>query len=570
MKKNSRKLLSLLLTVIMIASLAVTALAAESFAYDGDEVTFIKEDGSGFGMFTAQEGTTAVLVGDNVVIHYVPKNTTVYNAIHWGAIDDAELTSDLAFNKDGTFDITLPKTECGKAIPIAPVKVKDGGTTKEQYYLAIPAADKLAERVELAITNNTKMFKAETAWLDGDVLVFTLSGSGYHELVKGTYEDAVAIGDDYDKWIHGSENADGKWEFRISLADGEDYIPVVAVSNSYYTKYLNGEAPLARGFFPRQLEIDREAKTLVTGDYEYTSELAVTNNVKMFKVESASLYTVGGPNSNGYKSTLILTMGSDSFDRAYVGKGSSIAEGTETIAIGEDRVFEIPVRWITTAGDPDTLVSYIGKPVIMSFHSVNKDAWYDRLFTISDEAGTLVIDEAPAIEFTDVKDTDFFYDAVMWAVAKKVTTGKTDTTFDPNGDCTRAQFVTFLWRASGSPEPTLTENPFTDVKESAYYYKAVLWAVEKGITKGKTDTTFDPDGNVTRGQAVTFQWRAAGEPASSAQSSFTDIKDGAYYYTAVLWAVENGITKGKSDTSFDPDGNCTRGQVVTFLYRQLG
>ena len=570
MKKNSRKLLSLLLTVIMIASLAVTALAAESFAYDGDEVAFIKEDGSGFGMFTAQEGTTAVLVGDNVVIHYVPKNTTVYNAIHWGAIDDAELTSDLAFNKDGTFDITLPKTECGKAIPIAPVKVKDGGTTKEQYYLAIPAADKLAERVELAVTNNTKMFKAETAWLDGDVLVFTLSGSGYHELVKGTYEEAVAIGDDYDKWIHGSENADGKWEFRMSLADGEDYIPVVAVSNSYYTKYLNGEAPLARGFFPRQLEIDREAKTLVTGDYEYTSELAVTNNVKMFKVESASLNTVGGPNSNGYKSTLILTMGSDSFDRAYVGKGSSIAEGTETIAIGEGRVFEIPVRWITTAGDPDTLVSYIGKPVIMSFHSVNKDAWYDRLFTISEEAGTLVIDEAPAIEFTDVKDTDFFYDAVMWAVAKKVTTGKTDTTFDPNGDCTRAQFVTFLWRASGSPEPALTENPFTDVKESAYYYKAVLWAVEKGITKGKTDTTFDPDGNVTRGQAVTFQWRAAGEPASSAQSSFTDIKDGAYYYTAVLWAVENGITKGKSDTSFDPDGNCTRGQVVTFLYRQLG
>ncbi|MBR4232862.1 MAG: hypothetical protein IKR95_06605, partial [Oscillospiraceae bacterium] len=163
MKKISRKLLSLLLIAVMIASLAVTALAAESFAYSGDDVAFIKEDGSAFGMFTAQDGTTAVLVDDNVVIHYVPKNTTVYNAIHWGAIDDAELTKDLAFNADGTFDITLPKTECGKAISVAPVKVKDGGTTKEQYYLAIPAAEKLGERVELAVTHNTGMFKVEKA-----------------------------------------------------------------------------------------------------------------------------------------------------------------------------------------------------------------------------------------------------------------------------------------------------------------------------------------------------------------------------------------------------------------------
>ncbi len=576
MKKTSRKLLSLLLIAVMIASLAVTALAAESFAYSGDDVAFIKEDGSAFGMFAAQDGTTAAIEGDNVVIHFVPKNTTIYNAIHWGAIDDAELTKDLAFNEDGTFDITLPKTECGKAIPVAPIKAKDGATTKDQYYLAIPAADKLggetepAERIELAITNNTKMFKFETAWLEGSDLVFTLSGSGYHELVKGTYEDAVAIGEDYDKWIHGSENADGKWQFRISLADGEDYIPVVAVSNSYYTKFLNGEAALARSFFPRQIELDREAKALVTGDYESTAELAVTNNVKMFKVEAASLNTVGGPNSNDYKSTLILTMGSDAFDRAYVGKGSDITESTETIAIGEGRVFEIPVRWITTAGDPDTLVSFIGRPVIMSFHSVNKDSWYDRQFIISEKDGTLVINEAPVITFTDVKDTDYFYDAVGWAVAKKITTGKTETTFDPNGDCTRGQFVTFLWRAAGEPEPTLTANPFADVKENDYFYKAVLWAVEKGITKGKTETAFDPNGTVTRGQAVTFQWRTAGEPASSAQSSFTDIKDGAYYFNAVLWAVEKGITKGKTETAFDPDGNCTRGQVVTFLYRQLG
>ena len=140
-----KRILSFLLVLTLLCGIfAMGALAdGDEFAYEGEEVAFIKADGSGFGMFTAQEGTTCAIEGDSVVIHFVPKNTTVYGAIHWGQITDETLSADLAFNEDGTFDILLPVTSCGKAIPVAPVKKSDGATTKDQYYLAIPAADKL-------------------------------------------------------------------------------------------------------------------------------------------------------------------------------------------------------------------------------------------------------------------------------------------------------------------------------------------------------------------------------------------------------------------------------------------
>lgn len=170
--------------------------------------------------------------------------------------------------------------------------------------------------------------------------------------------------------------------------------------------------------------------------------------------------------------------------------------------------------------------------------------------------------------FTDVDADDYFYDAVLWAVQEKITTGMTDTLFGPEESCTRAQMVTFLWRAAGEPEVKDAENPFTDVKSSDYYYDAVLWAVEQGITNGMTATTFGPEVTVTRDQTVTFLWRAAGKPlAENAQNPFTDVKEGAYYYDAVLWAVEQKITTGMSATTFGPEEDCTRGQIVTFLYR---
>lgn len=170
--------------------------------------------------------------------------------------------------------------------------------------------------------------------------------------------------------------------------------------------------------------------------------------------------------------------------------------------------------------------------------------------------------------FVDVKQGDYYYDAVQWAVGKKITSGTSATTFTPDGICTRAQTVTFLWRSQGSPKAAGAENPFTDVSKDAYYYDAVLWAVAQGITNGTSATTFSPDATVTRGQTAAFLWRVAKQPqVDQTANPFADVTQDAYYYNAVLWAVAKEITNGTSSTTFSPDQGCTRAQIVTFLWR---
>ena len=178
-------------------------------------------------------------------------------------------------------------------------------------------------------------------------------------------------------------------------------------------------------------------------------------------------------------------------------------------------------------------------------------------------------DGSASLPFTDVADDAYYADAVAWAVANNVTSGVSATSFVPNASCTRGQMVTFLWRAAGSPEPKSTTTAFTDVKSGAYYEKAVAWAVENNVTTGTSSTTFSPDASVTRAQAVTFQWRANASPAAASASSFTDVAASAYYASAVNWAVENNVTNGTSTATFSPNADCTRAQIVTFLYRAM-
>ena len=172
-------------------------------------------------------------------------------------------------------------------------------------------------------------------------------------------------------------------------------------------------------------------------------------------------------------------------------------------------------------------------------------------------------------EFEDVSEpARYYYEPVYWALDKGITTGTSTTRFSPNEGATRAQVVTFLWRAAGEPKPETKETPFEDVTEGRYYYDAVLWAVEKEITKGTTPTTFRPDQTCTRGQIVAFLYRYYGEPElEDVENPFEDVAETAYYHDAVLWAVENGITNGTTPTTFRPDQTCTRAQIVTFLYR---
>lgn len=178
-------------------------------------------------------------------------------------------------------------------------------------------------------------------------------------------------------------------------------------------------------------------------------------------------------------------------------------------------------------------------------------------------------DITPLVNFTDVPAGAYYADAVKWAVAEGITSGTSPTTFSPNNGCTRAQMVTFLWRAAGSPEPESDYEPFRDVPKDAYCRKAVLWAAGEGITSGTSPTTFSPNATVTRAQTVTFLWRWEGEPEADQRSGFRDVPAGQYYSQAVSWAVEAGITNGTGTTTFSPGQTCTRAQIVTFLWRDM-
>jgi hypothetical protein len=185
--------------------------------------------------------------------------------------------------------------------------------------------------------------------------------------------------------------------------------------------------------------------------------------------------------------------------------------------------------------------------------------------------GTVAIKIGQTMNFIDVKTTDYFYNSVKWAVGKNITNGTSSTTFSPYKSCTRAEIVTFLWRAAGSPEPTITRNPFRDVNAVTHssYYKAILWASQKGITSGTSTTAFSPDQVCTRAQIVTFLYRYAGQPSGYYSNPFKDVgaTSEASYYNAIRWAVGKGITSGTSATTFSPYASCNRAEAVTFLYR---
>ena len=208
-----------------------------------------------------------------------------------------------------------------------------------------------------------------------------------------------------------------------------------------------------------------------------------------------------------------------------------------------------PGERILAAVSPGMTITYVAR-------------WKDKTSPTPGPSG-----DEPADQFKDVPANHYARKAINWAVTKKVVSGMTANTFGVGKKCDRSQAVFFIWAAQGRPEPTLTQNPFTDVKSGAYYYKAVLWAKEKGVTGGKTATTFDPTGDVTRGQIMTFLYAAQGRPSVSGSKTFSDVKSSDYYSKAVAWAAENGISSGKGAGTFKPKDNCKREEIVTFLYQ---
>ena len=263
------------------------------------------------------------------------------------------------------------------------------------------------------------------------------------------------------------------------------------------------------------------------------------------------LYHKSSSDSSGYSYYTI---------KATAGAGGSISpSGSVSVREGRDQTFTITPDKGYTVSNVKIDDNSIGAVKSYTFEKVSRTHTIEVIFVKDNTPQTGV--------FVDVAAGSYYEDAVDWAVENGITKGTDDTHFSPDGICTRAQAVTFLWRAAGSPEPETHTMPFTDVSADSYCYDAVLWAVENGITKGTSDTTFSPNMTCSRAQIVAFLWRSEKSPAAGTANPFADVKSTAYYADAVLWAVKENITKGTTNTTFSPDADCTRAQIVTFLWR---
>ena len=287
-----------------------------------------------------------------------------------------------------------------------------------------------------------------------------------------------------------------------------------------------------------------------TNAYNAGDAYTVTGNATL-----TAVWRYTGSSSSGTTSSYPVSVPRFDNGSVSVTPGSASKGTTVTLTVKPDEGYEL---------DKITVTDKDGNRLSLSDQGNGK-----YTFTMPD--GKVSVDAsfskiAATINFRDVTQSDYYYDAVQWAVEKGITEGTSATTFSPDASCTRAQMVTFLWRAAGSPAPKSTVNPFTDVSANDYYYNAVLWAVENGITTGISADRFAPGATVSRAQTVTFLYRANGSPAASG-ASFSDVAADEYYANAVAWAVRSGITTGTGNGKFTPNAPCTRGQIVTFLYR---
>ena len=282
----------------------------------------------------------------------------------------------------------------------------------------------------------------------------------------------------------------------------------------------------------------------------WTPTIPATMPAENMTIKAQWRYNGGG--SSGYSYYTIKTT---------AGAGGSISPtGSVSVREGRDQTFTITPDKGYAVSNVKIDGKSIGAVKSYTFENVRRTHTIEVIFMKANGNPQTGV-------FVDVATGSYYEDAVDWAVGNGITQGTDATHFSPDGICTRAQAVTFLWRAAGSPKPETRTMPFTDVPAGSYYYDAVLWAVENDITKGTSDTTFSPNMTCTRAQIVAFLWRSEKSPAAGTANPFADVKSAAYYADAVLWAVKENITKGTTNTTFSPDADCTRAQIVTFLWR---
>ncbi len=410
----------------------------------------------------------------------------------------------------------------------------------------------------------------------GDAYSQTLAATGSNPITwgieAGTLPDGLTLAGDT---IKGTPSKAGEFKFTVKATNGggsDTKELTIKVADAEASKYHNvtlsdaGTGATGAGSHAEGTTVNIYAGTKSGYTFNgWTSDdvtvLSASSKNASFvmpdkdvTVKANWVYNGGGSTGGGYTYYTI---------KATAGVNGSISPtGNVSVREGRDQTFTItPDKGYAVA---KVLIDSknVGAVKSYTFENVKKNHTIEVVFMkASGNPQTGV--------FVDVPEGSYYEEAVNWAVEKGITTGTDATHFSPDGICTRAQAVTFLWRAAGSPAAKSAVMPFTDVKAGSYYYDAVLWAVENGITKGTSETMFSPDATCSRAQIVTFLWRSQKSPAAGTANPFTDVKASAYYADAVLWAVKEDVTKGTTNTTFSPDANCTRAQIVTFIWRAL-
>ena len=451
---------------------------------------------------------------------------------------------------------------CGADIDLGTLTVSGGTFTGATYAVADVSSENPVVTISGGQFAGTKAAIIKSSTSNATIAI---SGGSFSQPVKKDYLDS-------------SLNAE------LKRASGE-------TPYSYYTSMNDALAAAKPGDTVTDLKATTELKVTLTMKYNDGATADITYNVASGTTitlptpahrsgytfngwyDGSKFYAAGA----SYKVSATATLNAS---WSYISSGSSSYDPTYSVTVDKTENGSVTVSpksaskgdTVTVTVKPDS--GYVLETLTVTDKNGNELTLKDKgdgKYTFTMPAGkvevkaTFMEDNSVLNFFYDVPNDAYFYEAVKWAVKSGVTNGLTDTMFGPYESCTRAQIVTFLWRAAGSPEPK-TASSFTDVPVSTYYAKAVAWAVENGITNGMTETTFAPDATCTRGQSVTFLYRAL-KGTASGSANFTDVKSDAFYADAINWAVANNVTNGTSNTTFSPNADCTRAEIVTFLYR---
>lgn len=561
--KNSKRLLAKLLVLCMIFGLLPAAALAVDTAVNTNDAYAVNCDVTGSGSVLVKNGTpqngTYYVTEDTIRLNFVPASgyELIANNAYYTVGNDATIRY--------FTDFTSVPAQAGSATAVA---------TQAYYTASIPASTFTANQ-----GRSFKVYANFTAINNGGGSSSSGGGSGTTS-TQQTVSDPASSGGNTVVTITVRPAASGS----TSIANITSANMQKAVDSAISTAAKNGTDPVVRVVISTPanatgIRLTLPATALVNLGKVSGASLQISSGVVEMTLDSTAVAAVGQQASGTVtlSATPVANASLNAAQKAAVKDAKvvdlSIVSNGKTISTfnGGSLVVTMPFTLPSGVSGDQIVVYYLSDKGELEACSTSY-ASGKVTFTTSHLSKYVIgtVTTGSDMPFVDVAAGAWYYDAVKWAVDNNITAGVSATSFAPEQSCTRAQMVSFLWRAAGSPKASSGVNPFTDVAAGSWYYDAVLWAVDKGITAGIGDGKFGPEQTVTRGQTVTFLYRYAGQPASANNGTpFVDVPAGEFYTAAVQWAVNNGITAGTTATTFEPLSNCTRAQIVTFLYRDL-